>query len=62
MVLILATYAAFTLGGLSKPSYLALGIVTSVLMAFHGWERKSYQMVALNGVWVLFSVIGLVRP
>jgi hypothetical protein len=61
MVIILTAYIAFAWGFLGKVPYVATGLLTSVMMGFHAWERKSYPVLSMNGAWFAISVIGLVR-
>jgi len=62
MLIILGVYAAFTLGFIGYTWYVGLGMLTSVMMAFHSWERKSYPMMVLNAVWFMLSLAGVLRP
>lgn len=61
MVTILVVYLAFSIGWIGKVPYTALGMLTSVMMAFHGWERKSYPLMLLNTCWFTISAIGVWR-
>lgn len=61
MVLILGTYALFTAGFIGKPLYVGTGMLTSVMMAFHAWERKSKPVLFMNAVWFTLSAVGLWR-
>ena len=61
MVVILAVYLAFSWGLIGKVPYTALGMLTSVMMGFHSWERKSYPVMLLNTCWFIISAVGVWR-
>ncbi len=41
--------------------FFGVGIVESLLIVLHSWERRSWQMFWLNVVGAGFNAIGLVR-
>ena len=61
MVLILATYIAFSVGVIGKVPYVGIGMITSLMMGFHSWERKSYPVMTLNAAWFVISAVGVWR-
>lgn len=60
-VLILAAYIALSMGLIGRVSYVATGMLTSVMMGFHSWERKSYPVMLLNACWFTISAVGVWR-
>ena len=61
MVLIVTIYIAFAFEFIGNALYVGLGMLTSAMMAFHAWERRTRPVMLLNGLWFIISLVGLIR-
>lgn len=60
-VLLLA-YVLLAVGMIQATSwYFFANTLSGAFMAIHGWERRAWPVVGLNGAYAVISTVGLTR-
>ncbi|MBT3262262.1 hypothetical protein HN992_00475 [Candidatus Woesearchaeota archaeon] len=63
MLLVLGAYSLISLGVFVAQSlgYVLMNAVGSLFLLYLALKKKAFPLVFLNGVWILISLISLIR-